>query len=91
MVHIQIDSLPDMLGPGIALLVVLAIAYQKPALRVYAAYSAVLLCAAAAAIHVGNWMYLVAFCIGGLTAFTDDAQEGQAAFRERRTPAYGGS
>jgi enoyl-CoA hydratase/carnithine racemase len=28
---------------------------------------------------------------GGLTAFTDDAQEGQAAFRERRTPAYGGS
>jgi len=34
-----------MLGPGIVLLVVLAIAYQKPALRVYAAYSAVLLCA----------------------------------------------
>jgi enoyl-CoA hydratase len=28
---------------------------------------------------------------GGLTAFTDDAREGQAAFRERRTPAYGGS
>jgi enoyl-CoA hydratase/carnithine racemase len=27
---------------------------------------------------------------GGLTAFTDDAREGQAAFRERRTPAYGG-
>jgi enoyl-CoA hydratase len=28
---------------------------------------------------------------GGLTAFTDDAGEGQAAFRERRPPAYGGS
>jgi enoyl-CoA hydratase len=28
---------------------------------------------------------------GGLTAFTDDAREGQAAFRERRTPEYGGS
>ena len=28
---------------------------------------------------------------GGLTAFTDDAREGQAAFRERRTPKYGGS
>jgi enoyl-CoA hydratase len=28
---------------------------------------------------------------GGLTAFTDDAGEGQAAFRERRAPAYGGS
>lgn len=28
---------------------------------------------------------------GGLTAFTDDASEGQAAFRERRTPEYGGS
>ena len=28
---------------------------------------------------------------GGLTAFTDDAREGQAAFRERRTPDYGGS
>jgi enoyl-CoA hydratase/carnithine racemase len=27
---------------------------------------------------------------GGLTAFTDDAREGQAGFRERRTPAYGG-
>ena len=28
---------------------------------------------------------------GGLTAFTEDAREGQTAFRERRTPAYGGS
>jgi enoyl-CoA hydratase/carnithine racemase len=28
---------------------------------------------------------------GGLTAFTDDAREGQAAFRERRPPEYGGS
>jgi len=28
---------------------------------------------------------------GGLTAFTDDAREGQAAFRERRTPEFGGS
>jgi enoyl-CoA hydratase len=28
---------------------------------------------------------------GGLTAYTDDAREGQAAFRERRTPEYGGS
>ena len=28
---------------------------------------------------------------GGLNAFTDDAREGQAAFRERRTPEYGGS
>jgi enoyl-CoA hydratase len=28
---------------------------------------------------------------GGLTAFTDDAREGQAAFRERRPPDYGGS
>ena len=28
---------------------------------------------------------------GGLTAFTDDAQEGQASFRERRSPEYGGS
>jgi enoyl-CoA hydratase/carnithine racemase len=28
---------------------------------------------------------------GGLTAFTADAREGQAAFRERRTPVYGGS
>jgi enoyl-CoA hydratase len=28
---------------------------------------------------------------GGLAAFTDDAEEGQAAFRERRPPAYGGS
>lgn len=28
---------------------------------------------------------------GGLTAFTDDAGEGQAAFRERRPPTYGGS
>ena len=28
---------------------------------------------------------------GGLTAFTEDAREGQAAFRERRTPVYGGS
>jgi enoyl-CoA hydratase/carnithine racemase len=28
---------------------------------------------------------------GGLTAFTDDAREGQEAFRERRTPKYGGS
>jgi enoyl-CoA hydratase/carnithine racemase len=28
---------------------------------------------------------------GGLTAFTDDAREGQEAFRERRTPAYGGA
>lgn len=28
---------------------------------------------------------------GGLTAFTDDAGEGQAAFRERRTPTYRGS
>jgi enoyl-CoA hydratase len=28
---------------------------------------------------------------GGLTAFTDDAREGQAAFRERRAPTYGGS
>ena len=28
---------------------------------------------------------------GGLTAFTDDAREGRAAFRERRTPRYGGS
>jgi enoyl-CoA hydratase/carnithine racemase len=28
---------------------------------------------------------------GGLTAFTDDAREGQAAYRERRTPVYGGS
>ena len=28
---------------------------------------------------------------GGMTAFTDDAREGQAAFRERRTPEYGGS
>jgi enoyl-CoA hydratase len=27
----------------------------------------------------------------GLTAFTDDAGEGQAAFRERRPPEYGGS
>jgi hypothetical protein len=71
MVHIQIDSLPDMLGPGIVLVAVLAIAYQRPALRVYAAYTAVLLCAAAAAIHVGNWMYLVAFCLGALTAFTE--------------------
>jgi enoyl-CoA hydratase/carnithine racemase len=28
---------------------------------------------------------------GGLTAFTDDAREGQAAFREKRTPDFGGS
>ena len=28
---------------------------------------------------------------GGLTAFTDDAREGQAAFRDRRPPEYGGS
>jgi enoyl-CoA hydratase len=28
---------------------------------------------------------------GGLTAFTADAREGQTAFRERRTPVYGGS
>jgi 1,4-dihydroxy-2-naphthoyl-CoA synthase len=28
---------------------------------------------------------------GGLTAFTNDAREGQAAFRERRPPEYGGS
>lgn len=28
---------------------------------------------------------------GGLAAFTDDAREGQAAFRERRPPEYGGS
>lgn len=28
---------------------------------------------------------------GGLTAFTDDAREGQAAFREKRTPEFGGS
>ncbi len=28
---------------------------------------------------------------GGLTAFTDDAAEGQEAFRERRKPEYGGS
>lgn len=28
---------------------------------------------------------------GGLTAFTDDAREGQAAFRERRPPVFGGS
>ena len=28
---------------------------------------------------------------GGLTAFTDDAREGQAAFRERRAPEFGGS
>ena len=28
---------------------------------------------------------------GGLTAYTDDAGEGQAAFRERRPPEYGGS
>jgi enoyl-CoA hydratase/carnithine racemase len=28
---------------------------------------------------------------GGLTAFTDDAREGQVAFRDRRTPEYGGS
>jgi len=28
---------------------------------------------------------------GGLTAFTSDAREGQAAFRERRPPEYGGS
>jgi len=28
---------------------------------------------------------------GGLTAFTDDAGEGQAAFRERRPPEFGGS
>jgi enoyl-CoA hydratase/carnithine racemase len=28
---------------------------------------------------------------GGLTAFTDDAREGQAAFRERRPPEFGGS
>lgn len=28
---------------------------------------------------------------GGLTAFTDDAREGKAAFRERRPPTYGGS
>lgn len=28
---------------------------------------------------------------GGLTAFTDDAGEGQTAFRERRPPTYGGS
>jgi enoyl-CoA hydratase len=28
---------------------------------------------------------------GGLTAFTDDAGEGQTAFRERRPPEYGGS
>jgi len=28
---------------------------------------------------------------GGLTAFTDDAREGQAAFRERRSPEFEGS
>jgi enoyl-CoA hydratase len=28
---------------------------------------------------------------GGLTAFTEDAREGQVAFRERRTPVYEGS
>ena len=28
---------------------------------------------------------------GGLAAYTDDAREGQAAFRDRRTPEYGGS
>lgn len=28
---------------------------------------------------------------GGLTAFSDDAAEGQAAFRERRAPEFGGS
>ena len=28
---------------------------------------------------------------GGLTAFTTDAGEGRAAFRERRRPVYGGS
>ncbi len=28
---------------------------------------------------------------GGLTAFTDDAREGRAAFRERRPPEFGGS
>jgi enoyl-CoA hydratase len=28
---------------------------------------------------------------GGLTAFTSDATEGRAAFRERRRPVFGGS
>jgi hypothetical protein len=68
---VTVDDIPAMLAPAIVSLAILGIAYKKPGFRVYAAYLIVVLCAATAATQVGNWMYFVAFCIGGLTAFTE--------------------
>jgi hypothetical protein len=68
---VTFGDLPAVLAPLIVTLAIVGIAYKKPAFRVYAAYFIVVLCAAMAASQVGNWMYFVAFCIGGLTAFTE--------------------
>ncbi len=69
--HVTVDELPNLLGPALVLLVVLTFAYRKPPFRVYAAYLIVLLVAAVLAAEVQNWLYFIAFCIGGLTAFTE--------------------
>src|SRR5262249_9820344 len=71
MVHLTLDDLPNFLGPAVVLLVILIIAYRRPAFRVYAAYLSVLLMAAVVAAELQNWLYFIAFCIGALTAFTE--------------------
>jgi hypothetical protein len=70
-VNVTIDALPDLLGPALLLLVIVGLAMRKPAFRVYAAYLVVVLLAAVLAGELQNWLYFFAFCIGGLTAFTE--------------------
>lgn len=70
-INLIVDDLPDLVGPALVLLLILGIAWRKPAFRVYAAYLVVLLLAAVVAAELQNWLYFIAFFIGGLTAFTE--------------------